>query len=131
MATIDRFVRRAQDRFDPFEGLVGAVLGRESGGRRRVAVIASDQRVLLITLRPEPPTEFAYPNLHVNVTISEGSASIHLKSPTVERVAERITDISGAQMLAEMIRRRADIDDAPTVPARIVLLPPVQHVETA
>lgn len=128
---LDRFVRRAQDRFDPFEGLVGAVLGRERGGRRRVAVVASDHRVLLVTLRPEPAVEFAYTDLQVDVTISEGSAAIHLESPEVEGVVERIADVTRAQFLAEMIGRRAACDETPVTSSRIVLLPPVGQVETA
>lgn len=131
MARLDRFVRRAQGRFDPFEGLVGAVLGREKGGRRRVAVVASDHRIQLVTLRPEPAVEFSYPDLQVDVTISEGSASLHLRSPETEEVVERIEDVAGAQLLAEMIGRRAAVDKAPAATSRIVLLPAIERAETA
>jgi hypothetical protein len=48
MSRLDRLVRAAAAALDDFEGLLGSALGHDGEHRRRVALVATDRRLLLV-----------------------------------------------------------------------------------
>lgn len=108
MATLDRFVRQTRRFLEPSEGLLATALGREAGGRRRVAVVATDRRVLLVHLRPEAPRELPYTGLEVTCSRDEGGGRLVLSGPAGRVEVERIADTAAAELLVSLVRRRLD-----------------------
>lgn len=106
MLRIDRFVGRARQHLGPTEGLVATVVGREAGGRRRTAIVATDRRLFLVTLRPEPPVEIPYRDLEIEVSSSPRSAEIVLTGPDATYAVDRIGDVMGARLFATLVRQR-------------------------
>lgn len=106
MATVDRFVRQVRRYLHPGEGLLATLAGREPSGRRRVGVVATDRRLLVVTVRPEPPAEFAYGQLEIICDTVDGGALLALR--TADDVVEiaRIADLPRARLLVDLVDRR-------------------------
>jgi hypothetical protein len=104
---IGRFVRRARRFLEPGEYLVVSILGREGAGRRRVAIVATDQRLLLVTLRPEQPVEISYDGLDVDFEEDGATAKLRLRNGNEVHEVVQIADIAGAEVFVPLVRERA------------------------
>jgi hypothetical protein len=113
VAALGHAIRRARARLGPFEGLLGSVLGRERGGRRRVAIVATDRRVLLVSLRPEPPVELAYGDLSADLVVDDGHAAVTLRTDEATHAVDRVGDVAAARLLVDLISQRTDVPDRP------------------
>ncbi|MGH3442250.1 MAG: hypothetical protein ACRDUY_09445 [Nitriliruptorales bacterium] len=122
MPKIDRFINRARRHLGPNEGLVATVVGREAGGRRRTAIVATDARILLVTLRPEPPVEVSYRDLEIDVSAPGGSAEIVLRGPDGSHGVDRIGDATGARLFATLVRQRLAARERPVTPPRVEIV---------
>ncbi len=123
MGALARVVRRLRSDLGPSEGLLASVLGRERGGRRRVAIVATDRRLLLATLRPEPVTELGYAGLEAGLTVEDGRARITLLADGTAHQVDRVGDVGSARLLVDQIRQRTDPRERPEVPPRVRIVP--------
>lgn len=119
MAALARIVHRVRQDLDPEEGLLASVLGREHGGRRRLAIVATDRRLLLVALRPEPPRELAYRGLEADLTVADGAAAVTLRTEGATHEVDRIGDVAAARILVELIAHRTDTATRATPPPRV------------
>lgn len=122
MGLLGRIVRRVRPQLSPDEGLLASVLGRELDGRRRVAIIATDRRLLLAALRPEPPIELRYRSVSASCEARAGGASITLTTPDATHGIERIGDVTAARLLVDLINQRVDSPQRPAPPQRVRLI---------
>lgn len=96
------------------EGLVGCIEGREAGGRRRVVVIATDRRVLLVMPRRTPTRRFDYAELREVVQL-DGSPGPGLRLVTEDGVHEidRVGDQRALELLVELLTARCATPPTP------------------
>ena len=115
MALLDRVVRETRRELAPMEGLIGCVQGRERGGRRRLVVIATDQRVFLVGPRRGNPVRLEYPAIE-QVSIEAGDngdvLTITMSNGDAHEV-DRITDQPALELLVDLISTRSTADPLP------------------
>lgn len=105
MVAPERFVRRAQQHLEPDEGVLGSFAGREADGRRRVGVVATDHRVLLLTLRPEPPIVLDYDGLEVDLHTTV-TARVTFECGLASYGVDRVAEVEAARLVVGLIRQR-------------------------
>lgn len=119
MSALDRATRRMAHHFGPGESLVSAVLGvehREDGrpGRRRVVAVATEDRVLLATLRPERPVSLPYRDImSAQINRNRHGAYLTIATRDGSHRIDRIKDEGALELLVGMIRRRIGITRRP------------------
>ena len=119
MGALAHVIRRLRADLGPSEGLLASVLGREAGGRRRVAIVATDRRLLLATLRPQPVTELDYTDLEVDLVLEDGRASITLLADGTAHEIDRISDVASARLLVDLIGQRTEPGERPASRPRV------------
>ncbi|MDX1658115.1 MAG: hypothetical protein R3343_04785 [Nitriliruptorales bacterium] len=115
MTLLDRVVRETRRELAPMEGLIGCVQGREHGGRRRLVVIATDQRVFLVGPRRGNPVRLEYPDIE-QISIEPGDdgdvLAITMADGDTHQV-DRITDQPALELLVDLVSTRSAADPLP------------------
>ena len=114
MSLLDRVVRETRRELAPMEGLIGCVQGREGGGRRRVVVIATDKRVLIVAPRRGAPVQVDYADIDV-VTYHEGDEGLvlHIEASGTTHEVDHVADRSALDLLVQLVATRSAAQPLP------------------
>lgn len=107
MSVLDRAIRIARGTLGPDEGLLASVLGRETDGRRRIAVVVTDRRLLLVHLRPQPPVALPLDSVQLELDVQGGEATLTVLAAGERHDVARIRDVAAARLLAELVAQHA------------------------
>lgn len=126
MSGLDRARRRIDHVLEDGEGLLGSVVGleeRDGLARRKVAVIATDRRLLLVWLRPGGQL-LALPYEDVRrVEVSNGTGGHRLEVDAEQPLVVRsVTDERALELLSTLVTERLGHEHITAPPPKRVRL---------
>jgi hypothetical protein len=119
MSRLDRLVRAAAAALDDFEGLLGSALGHDGEHRRRVALVATDRRLLLVGERFVGVDVTAIPYGEVTgIERKDGrTLAVTVVTGSGRHTVTDIVDEPSARVALQLVERRAAGEAAAGRPA--------------